>query len=348
MSYEINIQGLRVIPGFNGNGNIYLEDYLKNGIQPPTIKSGTFSHIGVLDLNTVDEDDDKWLNIGIREEGNTEERIEAFENKYEVEGWKTSYVPPLMGTNGDPRDGRGRIIAAKRRGERYIPVYYYVIDNDSEKSRVTDGLTENLRHDPSFGATMESVTIGCLYLIKMNELKLTEAAVRNYLNTEIHIENHFAAHNITKIVNSVLKRGVGGGDPLILVKDRDKWESFCKKAGKTVDNKTVFLMSADSETYAFRAWCQHVLPAIVKSDTPVEIILYTNKHIPAEATKNMQLFQTKLEYYLEASYLMVGKDYGLTFPVKEHPYTIVGCIPQVVGKHDGAYKAHRFIAIKDY
>jgi len=122
MSYEINIQGLRVIPGFNGNGNIYLEDYLKNGIQPPTIKSGTFSHIGVLDLNTVDEDDDKWLNIGIREEGNTEERIEAFENKYEVEGWKTLYVPPLMGTNGDPRDGRGRIIAAKRRGERYIPV----------------------------------------------------------------------------------------------------------------------------------------------------------------------------------------------------------------------------------
>ena len=78
-------------------------------------------------------------NVGIEKEGNTEERIEAFMNKYEVEGWKTSYVPPLMSTDEDPRDGRGRIISAKRRGERYMPVYYYVIEDDSEKSRVTDG-----------------------------------------------------------------------------------------------------------------------------------------------------------------------------------------------------------------
>jgi len=348
MTYEIPIQGPHKIPGFNGVGEINLEDYLNENVLPPTIKSGTFSHVGILDLSTVDEDDDMWLNVGIREEGNTEERIETFINKYEVDGFKTSYVPPLLGTDGKPRDGRGRIIAAKRRGEKYIPVYYYVITDDSEKSRVTDGLSENLRHDPSFGATMESVVVGCLYLIKQNELKLTEASVRNYLSTDLYIEKHFASHNITKIVNSVLKRGVGGGDPLVVVKDRKKWESYCEKAGKKIDNKKVFLLSADSDTYAFRAWCQHILPAIVKNDSPVEIVLFTNNHIPSEARKNIKKFATNLEYFLDSSYLMVGKDYGLTFPVKEIPYSIVGCIPQVIGKHETYTKGYRFVDIKNY
>ena len=175
MTYEqLPIEGASQIPGFNGVGIIDLEDYNKKELAPPKIKGGVFSHVGVLDLNEVDENDSKWFNVGIREEGNTEERIQTFENKYEVEGFKTTYVPPLMGTDEDPRDGRGRIIAAKRRGERFIPAYYYVITDDSEKSKVTDGLTENLRHDPSFGATMENVIMGCIFLIAKNELEVMQ------------------------------------------------------------------------------------------------------------------------------------------------------------------------------
>ena len=167
MTYEgLPIEGARQIPGFNGIGVINLEDY--NGIpaiHPPNIEGGVFSHIGSLDLDEVDEDDEKWKNKGIREEGNTEDRIQSFENKFEVSGFKTNYIPPIMGTNEKPRDGRGRIIAAKRRGEKKIPVYYYVITDKSETCKVTTGLLENLRHDPAFKANMESVICGCLYLI---------------------------------------------------------------------------------------------------------------------------------------------------------------------------------------
>lgn len=348
MSYEIHIEGPTLIPGFNGVGQINLEDYLS--ILPPSIKAGEFSHVGVLDLDEVDEDDERWLNIGIREEGNTEERIETFTNKYEVEGFKTCYIPPLMGTNGFPRDGRGRIIAAKRRGEKKIPVLYYVIKDDSEKSRVTDGLSENLRHDPSFGATLESVIIGCLYLIKQNELDLTEVSIRRYLYDDINIEKHFSKGNITRILNSVLKRGVAGGDPLVLVKARSKWEAYCEKAGHKIDNKRVFLLSADNDTYSYRAWCQHILPAIVRNADPIEIILFTNKHVPAEARKNMQVFHDHLKYFLDASYLMVEKDYAplLNLPVKSTPYKIVGCIGQIIGKHTTYFKGHRFVDISKY
>lgn len=355
MSYEMPIEGVHQIPGFNGYGVINLEDYITKNILPPKIKGGTFSHIGVLDLNEVDENDDKWLNVGIREEGNTEERILSFENTFEVEGFKTKDPPPLIGTNGDPRDGRGRIIAAKRRGERYIPVFYYVITDNSLKSKITDGLTENLRHDPSFKATMESVVLGCLLLIKRGEMSLTEVEVRKYLHDDLNIQSHFAPNNITRIVTSILKRGVGGGDPLVLVQDAKKWKEWCKKSGVVVDGKKVVLLSADNETYPWRAWCQHILPAIVKNDQPIEIIPYSNKHIPAEARKNVQAFKKELQFCLESSYLMVEKDYAPTWsmgnlelPVKDVPYICHRTLPQIIGKHDSARKGYRFIEIDKY
>ena len=350
-----HIEGPHRIPGFNGVGDIDLEDYITKKVMPPEIRAGKFSHIGSLDLSTVDENDSIWENPGIREEGNTEDRIETFENAYEVEGFNTDVVPPMMGTNGKPRDGRGRVIAAKRRGEKSIPVFYYVIEDDSEKSRVSDGLRQNFRHPVSFAATMESVVVGCLYLIKCGELALNEVSVRDYLKKELTIGQRFAEHNITKIVNSILKRGVAGGDPLVIVRDRKKWEAYCEKAGKKVDNKTIFLLSADSDTYSFRAWCQHILPAIVKNDSPIEIILFTNNHIPAEARKNLKKFQTNLEYFLDASYLMVEKDYApdwpmgeLKLPVKSVPYKILGCMPQVVGRHESYAKGYRFVKIENY
>ena len=39
------IQGPHRIPGFNGVGEINLEDYNDKGIDPPEISSGMFSHI---------------------------------------------------------------------------------------------------------------------------------------------------------------------------------------------------------------------------------------------------------------------------------------------------------------
>lgn len=348
MTYEMPIEGCPLIPGFNGVGEINLEDYATKRIQPPEITAGTFSHVGVLDLDTIDENDPEWENVGIREEGNTKDRIDTFENAYEVEGFRTDVVPPMIGTDGKPRDGRGRVIAAKRRGERFIPVFWYSIEDDSEKCRISDGLKQNLRHPASFSATMESVVIGSLYLIKCGELNLNEVNVRNYLHNDLKIQKSFAPHNITKIVNSILNRGVAGGDPLVHVKDRKKWETYCETAGKKIDNKKVFLLSVDNDTYPTRAWCQNILPAVVKNDSPIEIILFTNKHIPTEARKNIKKFQTNLKYFLDASYLMVGKDYGLNFPVKSVPYKILGCIPQVVGKHDSYEKSFTFVSIENY
>ena len=355
MNKQMPIEGPHRIPGFNGVGEINLEDYNTEGILPPKILSGKFSHIGTLDLNTVDENHSDWENLAIREQGNTRDRIETFENTFEVEGFKTNVPPILLGTNDKPIDGRGRAIAAKRRGERLIPAFYYVVEDYSEKNRVTDGLTNNLRHPTSFQATMESIIIASLFLIKCGELNYDESSIRDYLYNDLEIQNKFAKGNITKIVNSIMTRGEKGGDPLVHIKERDNWKDWCdEKAGMPINDDNVILCCVDGPTYPFRHWGEHIIPGAIKNKPP-KLILYTNKHVPAEARRNMKRYRDSLQYLLESSYSMVERDYAsdwpmgeLKLPVKTVPYEIYGCIPQIVGKHDSYRNSKRFLDIENY
>ena len=156
--------------------------------------------------------------------------------------------------------------------------------------------------------------VGCLYLVKRDELKLSETAV---LVPRTHIEKTF--DNITKIVNGVLSRGVGGGDPLVRVSNGNL--SAKKQARRLTTD-----LDGDIRLHGVTFF-------LLRNNTiPVDFILYSNKHTPAEARKNMSNF-VPLGLYMETSYLMVGKDYGLEMGVKQIPYNIVGCVPQVVGKH---------------
>ena len=334
---------------------IDLSVYRNKETTPPEIRSGVFSHIGSFDLDTVDPDDDMWYQDGIREEGTfTKQREDAFDNSYDVNGWLTKYIPPMFTLNGIPKDGRGRVLSAWEKYKkgltgRYLPAYFYTETDASKKAAVIDGLDQNLRHDPAFKATMESVVSGCLVLIKQDELDFNEVAVRNFLFGDLKIEKRFSLGNITKIVDAILKRGVGGGDPLIRVEVRSKHEAFCQRAGYRIDGKTTFLLSCDNDTYAYRAWCQHILPAITNNRSPVRIILFTNNHVPAEARKKVRAFKNFVEYFLEASFLMVSKDLGLpSIPVKSKPFELLGCIPQIIGKHDAYRKAYKLVDIDQY
>ena len=63
----------------------------------------------------------------------------------------------------------------------------------------------------------------------------------------------------------------------------------------------------------------------------------------------MKSFAANLEYFVDASFLMVAKDLGLPeIPVKTQPYELLGCIPQIIGAHDGYRKGHRLVPIDKY
>ena len=336
--------------------DVDLSRYNTEETKPPEILTGNFSHIGWFDLEEVDPNDEMWYQGGIREaetDNFTQLRFDSFDNSYDTQGWLTKYIPPMFTLEGKPIDGRGRIRVLyekykKQETERYVPTYYYVEDNDSVLAEITDGLSNNLRHNPAFKTTIESVITGTCVIIGNGELQLSETPIRDYLHKTLKINKHFNAANITKIVTGVLKRGEGGGDPLVKVLIRKKWESYCERAGFKLDKKTL-LLCCDSDTYAYRAWCQHILPAITNNYDPTKIILFTNCHVPAEARKKVKKFQINLEYFVEASFLMVAKDLGLPqIPIKNQPYELLGCVPQIIGKHDGYEKSYRLVPIKDY
>ena len=145
-----------------------------------------------------------------------------------------------------------------------------------------------------------------------------------------------------------MKRGEGGADPLVRVEVRGKHVAFCEKAGYKIDNKTTILLCCDSDTYAYRAWCQHILPAITKNNDPVRIILFTNNHVPAEARKKMKAFKNFVEYFVDASYLMVENEKGVEYKTHPAPFELLGCIPQIIGLHDAYRKGHRLVSIDKY
>ena len=46
---------------------------------------------------------------------------------------------------------------------------------------------------------------------------------------------------------------------------------------------------------------------------------------------------------------MVAKDLGVpSIPVKSKPFELLGCIPQVIGKHDAYRKSYRLVDIDKY
>lgn len=346
------VVGMNPLPGFNGTGTINLNDYqeiLKEDL--PIQINGTFSHIGSINLEDVDEDEGVWLNDAIRDKGNTLERIEDFENTFELRGFKTSFEPPIMGTDGKPRDGRGRIIAAKRRGEKYIPALFYSYDSDTERSRVSNGVKENLKHDPAYKATREDIVTAALHLISRNELECNEKDINSWL-FEIGVERIFNSRNITIMRDAIKKRGENGGEATVRVRDRTEWERWClKKLNKRVNSQytnkeNIWLISVDNDTYPFRVYAQSILSSIrrqakanenvvAKSPIkPAELIFYTKKKTHKEAIKCIKEFKGGIDRTIKDSYMMVGLDYDLPLKCKTPKYVILGAIPQLIGRHD--------------
>ena len=351
MSYEIPIVGPHQIPGFNGTGLIDLVDYYN--VEIPEMEGYQFEYISALDLSTVDEYDTIWLNDAIREVGNTEERIEDFVVRFEVAGFKTKHTPPQITTDMKPIDGSGRVIAAKRRGEKCIPILVYSQIDKSETCRLSNALIRSLEHDPSTKATRKDVVAAGVGLINLGELRCDEADIRHWLMNRLHIQNYFNAGNITIIVNDIIKLGTAGAS-VVRVQDRKAHEYWVEKnLGIKVDNKKTWLFSVDNPTYTYRALCEAVLDSVLNDKDPAQIILYTNLTIPEDARQRLKKFVTDLEKFVNASYKMVAKDVFAgnnqmisAFKCNKKPYVILGARAQFIGEHD--IDSNSLVPIENY
>jgi len=345
-----DVFGPTILPGFNGVGEINLEEFVGK-LNIPELEGYEFSHLGSLDLQVdVDESDEKWLNDAIREEGNTDDRIEQLENNYEIKGYLTSYEPG-MGTETDPIDGRGRAIAGKRNGEKKIPWLYYKKVSKGEKNRISNGVLQNLKHDPATKGTRADVIKAGVYLIKLGELENNAGSIVYWLKNSLKINTAFNERNMTLIANGIKKQADAGED-VVRVQKRKLWEEWVlKNLNKKIDDKKVFLFSVDNDAYICRCLCQAILESAVHGRSPAEIILYTNKTLPTDAREKLNKFVNELEKYVYSAYTLVERDQDCEYKKKFQtlkPYTILGALPQFIVDHKDEYHGRVLVKLEDY
>lgn len=348
---EQDIVGPIKLPGFNGVGIINLADFIGREIEIP--KGYEFESLGSLDLEEdVDELDDIWSNDGVREEGNTEERIQALENNFSIKGFLTNYTPGMgsKDTLGkeNPVEGRGRALAGKRNHEKKLPWIKLRKVIEGERPRISGGVLENLKHDPATKGTREDVITAGLTLINLGELEPNEVDINEWLKTEVEINKYFTQGNITLIVDGIIKRHAEG-ENAVRIKERKSWVDILdKKFHIKIDNKSIFLFSVDSDTYTCRCFCEAILEH--GSTNPPEIILYTKKRLPSEARKKQEIFIRDLGRYTRLTYKTVADRKDMSFKkvdVNEH-FKIKGCIPQFIEDHKDAWDSKELVPAEFY
>tara|TARA_Y100000746_G_C15433631_1_gene419718 strand:+ start:479 stop:1534 length:1056 start_codon:yes stop_codon:yes gene_type:complete len=346
-------------PGFNGQGSIDLSDY--DSLTPRDQIDAKFLHFDFLNLDEVPIDDDCYFNLAIRTETPDEfrKRVDDIRINFETNGFKMTYWPPCFGTDGKPRDGRGRIKAAKENGEKWLPIAVYDYRSDSNLNYITNGILAN-DHDPAVRPKLNDFVTAAVTLISINELENDWDVLSDWLYHKVKIERFMKGqHNYTKILNQISDIADNGDSTLVDLRSSDDWKSWIKTNLKWEDRTDYILTAVNNVTYVNRTWCENILPKISKGDTPVNIVLYTKSRTPEVARADVSKFVKAIDKHYATSYKMVNDELGskmsITVPEKhERPYRFVGAVPQFYGKHCGVDSegnqilANKLISLSDY
>ena len=82
-------------------------------------------------IGDLDSDDPQLDNAGIKADMNTDGGVEELAYDYKVNGWATSFFPPIKTTDGNYDDGRSRILGALKVNQDWIPVAIFSFDSET-------------------------------------------------------------------------------------------------------------------------------------------------------------------------------------------------------------------------
>jgi hypothetical protein len=309
-------------PGFNNQGQILLSDY--DAQLAPEISGAPHLDYVFVDLNQVDTSHPDFAQDGIRQEvgdGGDNERVQSFKVSFAHSGWLTSFPPPCIDTEGNWLDGRGRVRAAKENGERWIPVARYARTDKSIRNTVSNGVSLNGSAKPVYRTTFAEFVNAGVHLINMGELANTQEAVESWLYKEACVENVYDNLNgtITRMRDTII-RNAAIDDSLLRTFNNGSATRWVEKNQGLSRGEYVLVNSSDvssCQTYAERAFCRHILPAIVEG-------------LEDSMTIIQKLYNSMFE--------VVNRLYSGTFAVATLPadraYVVMGAIPQIVKDHN--------------
>ena len=326
------------------NGTIDIDEDFK-GLEPRDQLDAQFVGFDWLDLDEIDIDDQDYFNLAVRDETVEEfrKRVDDLSITFEERGFSTSYWPPCFGTDGKPRDGRGRIKAAKENLEKWMPIAVYdYTKSNTLLNHVTNGILANL-HDPASRPTKKDFIKAGVFLINRSEIPFTDVAINDWLYGKARVRSFLKGqHTYTHIINQIKDKVKNGEKELVDLRESGDWKSWIGTNLGLVDRDDYILTAVNNVTYINRTWCENILAGIKKNKLPVNIILYTKSASPDTARADVIKFIDAIHTHYETSYKMVNNNLkGMTLtvpPIKDRPYQFIGCCPQFYGLHCGVDK----------
>lgn len=309
-------------------------------------KDATFVKYGWLDISGYKMDDPRLNNIAIRSNQNLGDRHEQIAHSYDIEGWDVGQFPPIIGTDQNPRDGRNRIRAAIKRGEKAIPCAIFSYEsNTSVRSNTTNSIIANKHHSQVSSEFYDFVNAG-VEIIQNGEMINTISEIEKWLYNEADVGFFYdnVGGTITKIAKAINERAERLKDGhLVVLREREEWLDWLRKSinkhsayyrnnfnVETIDDIDVLIESGGSRDE--QVWMRHVLPNAAKGEV-TNIVIYTKEIFPEVASKKHKSFIDALDTFYSLSFEMVNNEVDnvtVHTPLVRSLWNIVGIVPQIL------------------
>lgn len=320
-----------------------------NDYPDPEVKGGTFEGWAFVDL--TNEVTQKKLtqqdeNTDARANGNDWGHINRLNSSFAVDGFqydKFASDPITLDIERMEIDnGRSRTKAAQQNHEKVLPVAMFSYAEKTAKTRKIVGLKAN-KHLPALRVTRNDVIQAVVDLIvNKKELDCTRHAIERFLEDDLEVYTFMRPGDVTIIINEAYEIASTGQLNLMLLKERGEWIDFFRHQGMNMDNYV--LCQVDRTWNVSNVWRLDILPRFANGLGKAKLILFTKEKLPSNARDNMDRFKEDLESLYQQTYALVNAEVNgnesakVEFgprPLPNRPWEIVGCAPQIVGKHDG-------------
>jgi len=311
-------------------------------------------------------DDPRLDNLGVRAEQNATTASDDIAYDFEINGWKPIFFPPVIGTDGNVRDGRTRIIAAIKKKQQWIPMaeYHFEETDTPVRDKVTAGVLSNSIHSPYVRSSMEDFVVAGIAMVDAGDIKGDKDELMQWLVDEANVGLRFSSNGgiYTKIVNEIIKLTADTAN-LTRVLDRGVWVEWLKNT--TVTGNPLLYKAGKKQTDATLIWCEHVLPQIenkMKIDIdkegkwqikkPTRIVIWTDKLTAEDSSNYVEGLVKDLDDLYTKSYSLIDSAMGSVLnktcpPVK--PFEIVGVCPNLHrGGQDEMFENYQLVDVDDY
>lgn len=304
-------------------------------------------------IGDLTRQDPRINNEGVRANMNTGSSPEEIAHDYEINNWDVNCFPPVIGTDGEWREGRSRVIGALLKGQDYIPVAVFDFhdDNNHTSHLVGDGLRANASHKVAVRPLMEDYIVGGIKVIESDELERDPDAIMEWLTNVARIDLCFSSDSgiWTKVRNSIMDRTASENE-LMNVLSREDWESWMVAAGYNPQKYLLYKATTGSSSHKF--WTSQVLE---NGGQPRPVILYTTSYSPIKASNEVKTFVNNLKEFHLQTWAYVNESqkklYNTMFTTipTDVPFEILGVVPNMrKGNQPIMYRQHKLVSVEDY